>query len=134
MMVTTLYAALLALIYVALAGFVIHGRWKYQVGIGDGRNPVLAQRVRMHGNFSEYAPLGLILLFLVEFSGLIPLAVHVLGLMLVIGRVLHAWGIYKSSFVSFGRSAGMALTLLMLLISAVLLLWKIIAVALIPMA
>jgi uncharacterized membrane protein YecN with MAPEG domain len=129
-MITTIYAGLLATFYVALAFYVIHGRYKYQVGIGDGGNPAMARRVRIHGNFVEYVPLGLLLLFLVDYAQTSPMVVHVLGIMLLIGRILHAWGLHGSDKTSFGRMAGMTLTLTMILVCAVILIWKFIALRL----
>ena len=126
-MITTLYAALLAILYLCLTAYVIQGRYKYRVGLGDGGNPALARRIRIHGNFVEYAPFGLLLLFFLDDAQTSPLIVHILGLMLLLGRILHPWGISCSETTSFGRAAGMILTILMIAIAAILLLWKYIA-------
>lgn len=123
-MITTLYAGLLAILYLFLSAYVIRGRYKYQVGLGEGGNPALARRVRIHGNFVEYVPLALLLLYMVDYAQYSPFIVHMLGMMLVIGRVLHAWGLSTSETVSFGRFAGMVLTLVMIAACAILLLWK----------
>jgi uncharacterized membrane protein YecN with MAPEG domain len=129
-MITIIYAGLLALLYVCLTFYVIHGRYKYKVGIGDGGNPAMARRVRIHGNFAEYVPIGLLLLFLVDYSQTSPLFVHSLGLMLLIGRLLHVWGLCCSERTSFGRLAGMILTVIMIVICAIILIWKFIALRL----
>ena len=65
-MVTPLYAGILGLIYIGLSFFVIKGRFKHQAEIGDLGHADLSRRVRTHGNFIEYAPLFLILMFLAE--------------------------------------------------------------------
>lgn len=123
-MITTLYAGLLAILYIALAACVIRGRYKYRIGLGDGGNEDMVRRIRIHGNFAEYVPFALLLLFLVDDAQTSPVIVHILGLMLLIGRLLHAWGVSSSSGVSKGRFIGMVLTMVMIIVCAVILLWK----------
>lgn len=123
-MITTLYAALLALLYIILAAMVIRARYKYRIGIGDNGNEALARIMRVHGNFAEYVPFALLLLFFVDDGGASPLLVHALGVMLVAGRVLHAIGLGRTDGPSVGRLAGMVLTFLTILICAGLLLWR----------
>lgn len=123
-MITTLYAGLLAILYIALAACVIRGRYKYRIGLGDGGNEDMVRRIRIHGNFAEYVPFALLLLFLVDDAQTSPVIVHILGLMLLIGRLLHAWGVSSSSGVSKGRFIGMVLTMVMIIACAVILLWK----------
>lgn len=77
----------------------------------------LAHRIRVVANFTEYAPLGLILLAGLELSPAPRLLVHGLAVLLVAGRVLHGWGYSRSAGESFGRMAGTALTWLMLLLA-----------------
>lgn len=50
-------------------------------------------RIRAHANFSEYTPLFIGLLALAEYQGLAVLAVHAIGLVFVIGRFFHAYGL-----------------------------------------
>lgn len=60
------------------------------VAFGEAENETLRRRVRAHGNFIENAPLGLIVLGLVEATGAPDwLTWSVAGLLLA-GRVLHA--------------------------------------------
>ena len=117
-MITALYAGLAALLLVALSAYVIRLRWRYLVGLGDGGQPVLARAIRVHGNFIEYVPLGLILLFLIERAGYAPGVVHGLGLALVVGRAAHAWGLSRDDGPSIGRALGVFLTFSMLLVGA----------------
>lgn len=119
-MVTTLYAGILAFIYIALTAVVIAGRFKFRVGIGDGGNEEVFKRIRMHANFVEYVPFALILMFLAEFEGASEWLMHVLGIALVLARLAHAFGLYGSVYISKGRTAGTALTLLVILTSAIL--------------
>lgn len=119
-MIVTFYAALLAFLYIGLTVYVVRGRMKYNVATGDAGNMDLNRRIRLHGNFAEYAPLGLLLLFFVEAANTHVWFVHILGLMLFIGRLAHIHGLYKNSL---GRQIGMGLTLSMMLLSALYLLF-----------
>ena len=123
-MITTLYAGLLGLLYVGLIVYVVLGRYKYRIGLGDGGNPALARRIRIHGNFVENVPFALLLLFLIDNAQTSPMIVHLLGTLLVLGRLLHAWGLCCSETTSFGRMAGMTLTMGVIVACAVILLWK----------
>lgn len=119
---TALAASLLAFVYVALALRIIALRWKTRTGIGDGGHATLARAIRVHGNFSEYVPLGLILLFLLEQSGAQPGWVGPLCGALVLGRLLHAFGLSRSAGASVPRFVGMVLTFTALVVPAGLLL------------
>lgn len=116
--ITSFYAGLLALIYLALSWRVILGRYSAGVSLGDGEDKSLQRRMRAHGNAGENIPLGLILLALVEVQGAPVLAMHALGLMLLVGRALHGLALTRSKPWALGRSVGMLLTFLMLGLSA----------------
>lgn len=124
--VTPLYAALCGILLIMLSLRVIRLRGRHQVSLGDGGHPDLQAAIRAQGNFAEYAPLALLLLFLLEASREAPFwALHLLGAALFLGRALHAWGVLSSAPRSRpkpGRPVGMVLTFSMLLIAAVWLL------------
>lgn len=124
MHISGIYAALGALLVIVLAFRVIRLRISSRTGIGDGGNHDLIKRIRAHANAVEYLPLGLILLFLVEWNQTQPLLVHGFGIALILGRILHALGLSRSSGTSPSRLIGMSLTLLTILAMAVLLLWQ----------
>lgn len=124
MRITGLYAALAALLVMWLTIRVVLRRRDARVGIGDGGDHELHKRIRAHANAVENLPLGLILLLLVELNQTQPLLVHGFGIALILGRVLHAWGLSKSSSTSPGRMFGMGLNLLVVLAMAALLLWQ----------
>ena len=113
--VVTFYAGLNALIAFVLVVLVVRQRGKTKTSLGSGGHLALEQAIRVHGNFIEYVPLILILLLLLELGGLAPLWLHLMGIALTLGRVLHAWGLSTSPRESFGRAAGTALTWLTLL-------------------
>jgi uncharacterized protein len=122
--VTSLYAALGTLLVLLLVYGVVQRRMQARIGIGDGGDAVLARRIRAHGNAIETLPLGLLLLLLLELGGLASWALHALGALLLIARVLHAWGLSRRSGTSSGRFYGMLLTLIALLAMAGTLLWR----------
>ncbi len=108
--ITPLYAALLALLYFALAFNVVRQRKRHQVGLGDAGKADLLKAVRIHGNFAEYVPLLLVLMLLAELTHAPGWILHVMGGLLLLGRVAHAQGLYQSAGVSTGRMIGMLAT------------------------
>ena len=117
--ITALYASLLALVFIYLSFKVIGLRRSLKVGVGDGGEKLLTKAIRVHGNFSEYIPLALLLLACFEFNGANPLWVHLLGATLLLGRFLHAAGLSNSIGATPPRVIGMILTFLVLLILSV---------------
>lgn len=113
--VVTFYAGINGLIALVLVVLVVRQRGKTKTGLGTGGHLALEQAIRVHGNFVEYVPLILILLLLLELGGLAPLWLHLMGIALTLGRILHAWGLSTSPGESFGRAAGTTLTWLTLL-------------------
>jgi len=117
--ITGLYAGLLTLLFIGLSMNIIRLRLKNKIGIGDGGNEMLAKAVRVHGNFSEYIPLALLLLGIYELNGAGPLWLHALGATLFIGRILHAVGLTKTIGASKQRQIGMISLFIVMLILAV---------------
>lgn len=92
MPVTSLLAALFALMMVALSLPVSVRRRELCVGYGDGDDPVLRRRIRAHGNFIEYAPMMLVLLAMVEIAEARPWFIWLLAIAFLVSRLLHAAG------------------------------------------
>lgn len=124
MHVTGIYAALGALLLLVLAVRISLVRRSARVALGDGGNNDLIRRVRAHANATEYLPIALLLLLLLDLGQTPPLWLHVFGVVLIVGRVLHAIGLSRTAGESFGRLVGIALTWGVMLVMAVLLLWK----------
>lgn len=116
--ITSLFAAILTLLYITLAVRIIRLRWTEQVGIGTGQSMPLKAAVRVHGNFSEYVPLALILLGLIELQGGSPVLLYGLGGLLFVARVFHAIGLTRSIGVTIYRTIGVLGTFAMLLVSS----------------
>ncbi len=119
-LITLFFASLLVLLNLALMVRVTLHRRARQIGLGSGGDPQLQQRIRAHANFIEQAPLALLVLMMLELAQLTPVAIWILGAMLLAGRVLHAIGLSGSAGYSFGRFTGTLLSWAMLLASAVL--------------
>lgn len=113
-MITGFYTGLLALMLVFLSARVIRRRMKYRVGVGDGGIQDLTLMIRSHGNFTETVPALLFILFLLEESGFDPMILHVYGMLAVLGRLLHLFGLSSSPTQSVGRFWGTAITLTLL--------------------
>ena len=111
MKITALYAALLAVLFLILTVRTLNYRRSQQVEIGDGGDKHLLRRIRVHGNFAEYVPFALLLIGLAESLGLAAIAVHGLGLLLLAGRAVHAYGLSQNPHILPMRAAGMAATL-----------------------
>jgi uncharacterized membrane protein YecN with MAPEG domain len=61
---------------------------------------------------------------LVEMNQTQSLIVHIFGITLLVGRLMHAFGLSRSSRASFGRVGGMILTLTTMGCMAALLIWQ----------
>lgn len=122
MHVTFLYAALLALFFVALSLRTLLLRRRLRIPVGDKGNEAMLRAMRVHANFAEYVPLCLLLLYFVEQSGARPMLVHALGISLVLGRLLHAWGVSQVRENYRFRVLGMTLTFLPLIAASLRLL------------
>ena len=117
--ITGLYASLLALLFIGLAINIIRLRFQFKTGIGDGGHEALAKAIRVHGNFSEYIPMALLMLGIYEVNGANPIWLHALGAVLFIGRVLHAVGLSKTTGVSKQRQIGRLSLFIVIIILAV---------------
>ncbi len=107
--ITALYAAGLAMMLVWLSFNVIRLRRQQRISLLDGGNAALTQAMRAHGNFTEYVPLVLILMAILELDQAPGALVHGIGLTLLAGRVSHACGLIDGRSLR-PRVAGMMLT------------------------
>lgn len=110
-MITSLYAVLLTVIFLILSARVIMYRRATQQGLGDHGDKSLMKRMRAQGNFAEYVPFGLVLMVLVELQAPGARALHLIGGLLLLGRMAHGYGFSASPPSMRLRVAGTALTL-----------------------
>lgn len=110
--ITFFYAGFLGLLAVALANQVLWAR------INASRLPDWKPdtMMRVQGNFIEYVPMAIALLYLVEVSGIPEIMVHILGATLVISRLAHAWGLSTNPGATYARLFGAQMTFLLLAI------------------
>jgi uncharacterized membrane protein YecN with MAPEG domain len=114
MPVTLFYAGIFGLMSVLLANVVLYVRLRPRLPKWQAD----ATR-RVQGNFVENVPLALIVLYLLEISGVGPFAVHLIGASLVVLRVLHAWGLGRYPGANYPRLIGAQGTFLLLSIMSV---------------
>jgi uncharacterized membrane protein YecN with MAPEG domain len=112
--VTPIYTALLVCLFLVLTYRVITYRRANLLSLGDYGDKNLLKRMRAQANFVEYTPLALLLLLMAELQGSPPVALHLMGLTLLAGRLLHAVGFASTPQKIILRQVGMGLTLLML--------------------
>ena len=110
MVITSTYAGLLGLLFIVLSVRVIGARRGARVALGDGGDPALLRRLRVHANFAEYVPFAIVLMMLAEQGGAPSLIVHAIGLLLVVGRTVHAVGVSGDPERMVLRVVGMGLT------------------------
>jgi uncharacterized protein len=110
MRITALYASLLAVLFLFLSVRVIGWRRQQRVEIGHGEDVQLLRRMRVHANFAEYAPFTLLLMALAENLGPPHVLVHLVGLTLLAGRTMHAYGLSQTPHILKYRVWGMTLT------------------------
>lgn len=120
MVITPIYAGLVTLLFVALSFRVIGFRRSARVPLGDGGNAILTRCLRAHGNFAEYAPLAIVLMALAEFQGQPTWILHGLGIALLAGRLVHAFGVSREPEDFRLRVFGMILTISVLITGALL--------------
>lgn len=105
-----LWTGLHLLLLLVLSVLVVRQRQRHKVALGDEGIPELARAIRAFGNATEYVPAalaGLAVLAVVEAPAL---AIHITGLLLFVGRVLHAVGLSRSGAATFPRALGILFT------------------------
>ncbi len=108
--VTSIIAAVLAIIFIRLSFAVIGLRRKNKVGLGNGGHDDLERAIRAQGNFAEYVPFGLILIACLELNGAPWWLIAIPGITLIAGRLIHAKGINVPPPDFSKRILGMKLT------------------------
>jgi uncharacterized protein len=118
--ITSLYVLPLIPIFLILFIRVSSKRVDLKASMGDAGDVDLHERIRHHGNFVEWVPFVLILMLLAEASGGNSIAIHTAGGFLVLGRVIHPFGLRADRPGDPLRIAGNSLNLLAVAILAVL--------------
>ncbi len=119
--IASLYILPLVPIFALLFFRVSSRRADLKVSIGDAGDASLHERIRHHGNFVEWVPMVLILMMLAEANGGNSVAIHTAGGFLVLGRMLHPFGLKAGNASHPLRIAGNSLNLLAAVILVVVL-------------
>lgn len=110
LLITSIIASALTIIFIKLSFAVIGLRKKNQVGLGSGGHEDLERAIRAQGNFAEYVPFGIILIACLEINGAPWWLVAIPGITLIVGRLIHAIGINEPPPEFNKRILGMKLT------------------------
>lgn len=119
MFVTPLYAGLLTLWFVLLSVRVVNLR-RRGILFGDDGSTDNTRIIRAQANFAEYVPLALLLMGFLEAGRFSIYILHAFGITLIIARLLHGFALSFGIGARSGRTAGAALTFIVLLLEAIL--------------
>lgn len=121
-----LYTGIAALILLVLTINVGANRAKQRaVEPGHMGEGALTRSIRAHANFTEYAPLVLVMLGVLALNRTEALPIHILGSGFLAGRVLHALGMLSPKHPNLMRGLGAMITILVLLGGGVLCLMRV---------
>ncbi|MEK7264716.1 MAG: MAPEG family protein [Pseudomonadota bacterium] len=98
-------------------------RIKTKTNLGDGGNDDMVKAIRTQGNYIEYAPAALLGLFVLASLGLATTWIHALGAVFLFARISHLLGLGMGVWPK-GRFVGTLGTMLTLLATGLLLIWK----------
>ena len=121
--ITLISTGILGIIFFIHSLRIIQGRGLTKTSLGDGGNDLMTRRIRIHGNFAEYIPLLLFILFLLESSRAHVVILSLFASALVLGRLLHFYGLYSKETPMWARIGGMQLTLWPLIIGSLYLIY-----------
>ncbi len=121
------WAGLHIILLLILSILVVRKRQQHRVALGDGDIPDLAQAIRAFGNATEYVPAGMATLALFAALDVAPVVVHILGLLMFVGRVIHAIGLSRSGEATLARAIGVSITWLAYVFAGVALLFYAVA-------
>lgn len=121
---TTFSAGALALVFLWLTVLVFRARMASGTSLGDGGNETLQRAIRAHANFTEWVPLTLILLALTEYQLGTTVFTWGAGLLLIVARIGHGFGLNRHAGRSIGRAFGTLANLVVLALIAFALLFQ----------
>ena len=108
--ITTLTGGILGLMTIILSVSVVIQRARTRASLDVTTDDKLQVCARVFGNFIEYVPIALILLALCEANGAGVRILWTIGGLLVLGRVIHAFGLSVTKPVTVARVIGMMFT------------------------
>ncbi len=107
-----IYGGLLGLLALAVSINVTRLRAKHKALFGDAESDDLRRAIRTQANAMEYVPICLLMLLIVASTGYAAWVVHVLGIILVVGRLAHVYGMLVQTETDqpLGRAVGALFT------------------------
>ena len=117
--ITALYAGILGLMSIGIAGIAGRLRGQTKISIGSGGNQEMLLAMRRHSNFIETVPLALILIAVLEMASAPILAIHGFGIALVVFRLCHAFGLKPDTIQGAGRVIGAGGSALLVLVTSI---------------
>ena len=108
--ITAIAAGIIINLQMVLMMICGKSRYKHHQGLGDKGQPELLARIRSHGNLAENSAIVLVVLALLEMSGVNQTIIGAAAALFVIGRFLHPIGLFKTSGASIPRAVGVAST------------------------
>jgi uncharacterized membrane protein YecN with MAPEG domain len=95
--ITLTLAGAAALLNIWLAARDSRLRAALKVSVGDGGQEALVRRMRAHANYAENMPIVLILIGLIELAGGDARILWAAGILFIVARILHAFGMDQGS-------------------------------------
>ena len=114
-LVVALYAGLNGLILIWLAVNVGRLRGRLKIGMGDGGDPAMVRAMRGQANFVEYVPFVLAQMTLMALIGTPAWVLHLFGIALTLGRLVHGWHFVQGDAPGWQRGMGASLTMVVLI-------------------
>ena len=109
--ITAVFTGILAVMLAVISVRVTRLRQRKKISLMDGGDPEMTAAIRAQGNFTEYVPMALLVMGLLESAGTKHWIIYVFGTLLVAARVAHAYALYTRFFPArvFGTSVTWAL-------------------------
>lgn len=123
--VTLFTASILGIMIVAASYRCAMRRLNAKIEIGTGEDKHLERLIRAQGNLTEYAPIGIILIGLLEANAVNTQLLYGLSCALIISRIMHTYGFVSGPGKNFGRFYGTMFTWLTIITASILGLWTI---------
>jgi uncharacterized membrane protein YecN with MAPEG domain len=123
--ITLMYAGIFAIIALLLSFLAGGARGRAHISIlyGDPVDMKLAEKVRRHQNFLEYVPIFLILFAALEANGVSSMFLYIVGDLMIVARIFHAFGLHHDNMAHIGRLIGAGGTALLTLVCACYAIW-----------
>ncbi len=122
--VSAFYAVLTGLVGLVLMFFVGRQRGLTGVSLSNSGEKGLVEADRRHMNWVENVPFILLLIAMAELNGAPKLWLHALGIVLLLSRIIHPFGISTLRMNHPAREVGAGGTFLVTVAAMITLLWQ----------